>query len=149
MVNGCKIEHLVFILSFVFISWIIQFIMLIFAFQESEPVYANITQIQAAFRSPPPVPGKGAEPTRVFANDWEMFLDSESGRQFYHNKSTGERTWKPPRGLRAKDTTSPNTIRKPPPVAEKPPPSPGPGVRLPFFNLAIISGRAHSCNFLR
>ena len=114
--------------------------------QEAEPEYANITHIQAALRGPPPTPDTAAEPVRQFAQDWEMYVDKETGRSYYHNTVSGESAWKPPRGLRAKDSSSPVPLKPPAPaVPEKPPPSPGRGVSSVYIHTLSLKPPAPAC----
>ncbi|XP_056277320.1 rho GTPase-activating protein 12-like isoform X7 [Pseudoliparis swirei] len=65
--------------------------------RSESPVYANLQELKLAHGGPPPLPsGSSLQVT----GDWETFRDP-SGRHFYYNRATQERTWKPPR---AKDT---------------------------------------------
>lgn len=57
------------------------------------PVYANLQELKVCQSSLPPVPS--GSPLHIL-NDWETHKDL-SGRHFYYNRATGERTWKPPR----------------------------------------------------
>ena len=88
----------------------------------------HLAHIQAALRAAAPRPAPGATPVRQFrcalGKHWDMFTDTETGRNYYHNVATGDSTWRPPRGLRAHDAPAP-----PPAVPAKPPPSPARGVR--------------------
>ncbi|XP_064869778.1 rho GTPase-activating protein 12-like isoform X6 [Oncorhynchus nerka] len=63
------------------------------------PVYTNLQELKISGTSLPPDPSNF--PQHVLG-DWEAHKD-QSGRQFYFNRSTQERTWKPPR---ARDASS-------------------------------------------
>lgn len=63
------------------------------------PVYTNLQELKVCQSSLPPVPS--GSPLHIL-NDWETHKDL-SGRHFYYNRATGERTWKPPR---TRDTRS-------------------------------------------
>ena len=107
-------------------------------FQEKDHEYANLAHLHPAFPATPPLPKDGTDPVRVFANNWEMHADQDTGRQYYYNRVSGECTWKPPRGLRAKDSGSRMSPGPAPAAPEsQPPPSPGRGVGymevLPFL----------------
>ncbi|XP_047673032.1 rho GTPase-activating protein 12b isoform X5 [Tachysurus fulvidraco] len=62
------------------------------------PVYTNLRELKVSQSVLPPVPS--SSPLHVLG-DWETHKDV-SGRHFYYNKTTQERTWKPPR---SRDTT--------------------------------------------
>lgn len=57
------------------------------------PVYTNLQELKISQSSLPPVPA--SSPLHILG-DWETHKDS-SGRSFYYNRTTQERTWKPPR----------------------------------------------------
>ncbi|XP_024135371.1 rho GTPase-activating protein 12b isoform X5 [Oryzias melastigma] len=57
------------------------------------PVYTNLQELKISQSSPPPVPS--GSPIHILG-DWETHKDL-SGRHFYYNRASGERTWKPPR----------------------------------------------------
>uniref|UniRef100_A0A8C8HPQ3 Rho GTPase activating protein 12a n=1 Tax=Oncorhynchus tshawytscha TaxID=74940 RepID=A0A8C8HPQ3_ONCTS len=63
------------------------------------PVYTNLQELKISGTSLPPDPSNF--PQHVLG-DWEAHKD-QSGRPFYFNRSTQERTWKPPR---ARDASS-------------------------------------------
>uniref|UniRef100_A0A8C7S3H8 Rho GTPase activating protein 12a n=1 Tax=Oncorhynchus mykiss TaxID=8022 RepID=A0A8C7S3H8_ONCMY len=63
------------------------------------PVYTNLQELKISGTSLPP--DSSNFPQHVLG-DWEAHKD-QSGRQFYFNRSTQERTWKPPR---ARDASS-------------------------------------------
>lgn len=63
------------------------------------PVYTNLQELKITQTTTPPVPS--SSPLHVLG-DWETYKD-QNGRHFYYNRSTQERTWKPPR---AKDSST-------------------------------------------
>ncbi|XP_026132117.1 rho GTPase-activating protein 12b isoform X3 [Carassius auratus] len=70
------------------------------------PVYTNLQELKISQSSLPPVPS--SSPLHILG-DWETHKDT-SGRNFYYNRMTQERTWKPPRsrdcGLTRGDTSN-------------------------------------------
>ncbi|XP_038154149.1 rho GTPase-activating protein 12b isoform X3 [Cyprinodon tularosa] len=67
--------------------------------RSDSPVYTNLQELKISQSSQPPVPS--GSPLHVLG-DWETHKDL-SGRYFYYNRASGERTWKPPR---SRDTCS-------------------------------------------
>ncbi|XP_046304267.1 rho GTPase-activating protein 12 isoform X1 [Marmota monax] len=71
------------------------------------PVYANLQELKISQSAVPPLPGS---PAIQINGEWETHKDS-SGRCYYYNRGTQERTWKPPRWTRdaniSKDFQSP------------------------------------------
>uniref|UniRef100_A0A0K2SVR7 Rho GTPaseactivating protein 12like [Acyrthosiphon pisum] n=1 Tax=Lepeophtheirus salmonis TaxID=72036 RepID=A0A0K2SVR7_LEPSM len=45
----------------------------------------------------PPSPSPNMTPTRNLMVEWEEYCDEKSGRKFYYNSLTKEKSWKPPR----------------------------------------------------
>ncbi|XP_045642375.1 rho GTPase-activating protein 12 isoform X1 [Ursus americanus] len=60
------------------------------------PVYANLQELKISQSAVPPLPGS---PAIQINGEWETHKDS-SGRCYYYNRGTQERTWKPPRWTR-------------------------------------------------
>ncbi|XP_051007136.1 rho GTPase-activating protein 12 isoform X3 [Acomys russatus] len=60
------------------------------------PVYANLQELKISQSALPPLPGS---PAVQVNGEWETHKDS-SGRCYYYNRATQERTWKPPRWAR-------------------------------------------------
>ncbi|XP_049633120.1 rho GTPase-activating protein 12 isoform X2 [Suncus etruscus] len=60
------------------------------------PVYANLQELKISQSALPPLPGS---PAIQINGEWETHKDS-SGRAYYYNRGTQERTWKPPRWTR-------------------------------------------------
>lgn len=67
--------------------------------RSESPVYANLQELKITQSALPPAPS--GSPLHVLG-DWETHKD-QNGRHFYYNRSTQERTWKPPR---AKDVST-------------------------------------------
>ncbi|XP_053198259.1 rho GTPase-activating protein 12b isoform X2 [Scomber japonicus] len=67
--------------------------------RSDSPVYTNLQELKISQSSLPPVPS--GSPLHILG-DWETHKDL-SGRHFYYNRASGERTWKPPR---TRDTSS-------------------------------------------
>ncbi|XP_044076386.1 rho GTPase-activating protein 12-like isoform X2 [Siniperca chuatsi] len=65
--------------------------------RSESPVYTNLQELKITQTNQPPFPS--SSPLHVLG-DWETYKD-QNGRHFYFNRSTQERTWKPPR---ARDT---------------------------------------------
>lgn len=57
------------------------------------PVDTNLQDLKIPQLSLPPLPLSSPLTTHV---DWETYKDA-NGRHFYYNRTTQERTWKPPR----------------------------------------------------
>uniref|UniRef100_A0A674BI08 Rho GTPase activating protein 12a n=1 Tax=Salmo trutta TaxID=8032 RepID=A0A674BI08_SALTR len=67
------------------------------------PVYTNLQELKISGSSLPPDPS--SSPQHVLG-DWETHQD-QSGRHYYYNRSTQERTWKPPRARDISDFQEP------------------------------------------
>lgn len=65
------------------------------------PVYANLQELKISQSALPPLPGS---PAVQVNGEWETHKDS-SGRCYYYNRTTQERTWKPPRWARDVSTS--------------------------------------------
>ncbi|XP_053116200.1 rho GTPase-activating protein 12 isoform X1 [Hemicordylus capensis] len=60
------------------------------------PVYANLQELKISQSALPPLP---VSPPIQINGEWETHKDT-TGRCYYYNKGTQERTWKPPRWTR-------------------------------------------------
>ncbi|XP_061443261.1 rho GTPase-activating protein 12 isoform X7 [Rhineura floridana] len=60
------------------------------------PVYANLQELKISQSALPPLP---TSPPIQINGEWETHKDT-TGRCYYYNKGTQERTWKPPRWTR-------------------------------------------------
>ncbi|XP_037538344.1 rho GTPase-activating protein 12 isoform X4 [Nematolebias whitei] len=56
-------------------------------------VYTNLQELKISQKALPPLP---SGPPLFINDDWETYKDL-GGRHYYYNRSTQERTWKPPR----------------------------------------------------
>ncbi|XP_040910959.1 rho GTPase-activating protein 12-like isoform X7 [Toxotes jaculatrix] len=70
--------------------------------RSESPVYTNLQELKITQTNLPPLPS--GSPLHSLG-DWETYKD-QNGRHFYYNRSTHERTWKPPR---ARDTSTGNS----------------------------------------
>uniref|UniRef100_A0A8D3CNT5 Rho GTPase activating protein 12 n=1 Tax=Scophthalmus maximus TaxID=52904 RepID=A0A8D3CNT5_SCOMX len=70
--------------------------------RSDSPVYTNLQELKISQSSLPPIPS--SSPLHILG-DWETHKDL-SGRHFYYNRATGERTWKPPRTRDTSGSTS-------------------------------------------
>ncbi|XP_064786730.1 rho GTPase-activating protein 12-like isoform X2 [Oncorhynchus masou masou] len=96
------------------------------------PVYTNLQELKISGTSLPPDPSNF--PQHVLG-DWEAHKD-QSGRQFYFNRSTQERTWKPPRARDASSGSSRGESHSTGETETTPPLSLSPSF-LPFLSLSI------------
>lgn len=69
------------------------------------PLYTEMQQEKRQSQSQlePPSPNPGQRPVQVLEL-WEQYLDPSTGRNFYVNSITKERSWKPPRRARGRST---------------------------------------------
>ncbi|XP_031726515.1 rho GTPase-activating protein 12-like isoform X7 [Anarrhichthys ocellatus] len=67
--------------------------------RSESPVYTNLQELKITQTNLPPSPSGSC---LHVMGDWETYKD-QNGRHFYYNRSTQERTWKPPR---AKDSST-------------------------------------------
>ncbi|KAM8823858.1 rho GTPase-activating protein 12b isoform 2-T2 [Spinachia spinachia] len=70
--------------------------------RSDSPVYTNLQELKLSQSSLPAVPS--SSPLHILG-DWETHKDL-SGRHFYYNRASGERTWKPPRTRDTSGSTS-------------------------------------------
>ncbi|XP_075997077.1 rho GTPase-activating protein 9 isoform X2 [Genypterus blacodes] len=63
---------------------------------QDSPIY---TEVQTEKQSEPPSPASGQRPLQIL-DLWDQYLDSATGRWYYVNSVTKERSWKPPRRSR-------------------------------------------------
>ncbi|XP_072349706.1 rho GTPase-activating protein 9-like [Scyliorhinus torazame] len=62
------------------------------------PVYANLKELRLGSRGPPSPTGPPAQ----LLDLWERHVDAATGRSYYVNAVTKEKTWKPPRRARGR-----------------------------------------------
>ncbi|KAM9719679.1 rho GTPase-activating protein 12-like isoform 2-T3 [Menidia menidia] len=96
------------------------------------PVYTNLQELKITGGSMPPLPA--GSPLHVLG-DWETYKD-QTGRHYYYNRSTQERTWKPPRSRDASTGNSRGESHSAGESSETTPLSLSPSF-LPFLSLSI------------
>ncbi|XP_047439365.1 rho GTPase-activating protein 15 isoform X2 [Mugil cephalus] len=72
------------------------------SWQES-PLYTGTQQEKRQSQQEPPIPEPGQQPVQIL-DLWEQYSDPTTGRWFYVNSITKERSWKPPRRARSQIT---------------------------------------------
>lgn len=60
---------------------------------EESPIYCNLEEIKQ-LRGEPPDP---SSPPLQVLDTWERHLDPSTGRSYFYNRETGDKSWKPPR----------------------------------------------------
>lgn len=74
---------------------------------QDSPIYAEMQQEKRLSQQEPPIPAVGEQPLQIM-DLWEQYSDPGTGRCYYVNSITKERSWKPPRRARSRCTnTSP------------------------------------------
>ncbi|XP_074508383.1 rho GTPase-activating protein 12-like isoform X1 [Sebastes fasciatus] len=96
------------------------------------PVYTNLQELKITQANLPPFPS--GSPLHVLG-DWETYKE-QSGRHYYYNRSTQERTWKPPRARDASTGSSRGESNSTGESSETTPLSLSPSF-LPFLSLSI------------
>ncbi|XP_023280270.1 rho GTPase-activating protein 12-like isoform X2 [Seriola lalandi dorsalis] len=100
--------------------------------RSESPVYTNLQELKITQTNLPPLPS--GSPLQTLG-DWETYKD-QNGRHFYHNRSTQERTWKPPRARDASTGNSRGENNSTGESSETTPLSLSPSF-LPFLSLSI------------
>ncbi|KAM6990227.1 rho GTPase-activating protein 12-like isoform 2-T2 [Tautogolabrus adspersus] len=100
--------------------------------RSESPVYTNLQELKISQTNLPPVPS--GSPIHALG-DWETYKD-QNGRHFYYNRSTQERTWKPPRTRETSTGSSRGESHSTGESAETTPLSLSPSF-LPFLSLSI------------
>ncbi|XP_034053155.1 rho GTPase-activating protein 12-like [Gymnodraco acuticeps] len=100
--------------------------------RSESPVYTNLQELKITQSSLPPAPS--SSPLHVLG-DWETYKD-QNGRHFYYNRSTQERTWKPPRAREPSTGSSRGESLSAGESSETTPLSLSPSF-LPFLSLSI------------
>ncbi|XP_062284694.1 rho GTPase-activating protein 12-like [Scomber scombrus] len=103
------------------------------------PVYTNLQELKITQSNQPPPPS--SSPVHVLG-DWETYKD-QNGRHYYYNRSTQERTWKPPRARDASTGNSRGDNHSAGESSETTPLSLSPSF-LPFLSLSIGRLQPHS-----
>lgn len=71
---------------------------------QDSPLYTEMQPEKRLSQTEPPCPPAGQQPLQV--NDlWEQYSDPSTGRSYYVNSVTKERSWKPPRRARGRTPT--------------------------------------------
>ncbi|XP_063741561.1 rho GTPase-activating protein 12-like isoform X2 [Eleginops maclovinus] len=96
------------------------------------PIYTNLQELKITQSSLPPAPS--SSPLHVLG-DWETYRD-QNGRHYYYNRSTQERTWKPPRAREPSTGSSRGESQSAGESSETTPLSLSPSF-LPFLSLSI------------
>ncbi|XP_036387572.1 rho GTPase-activating protein 15 isoform X1 [Megalops cyprinoides] len=73
------------------------------------PLYNSLQEVKR-HQPEPPSPAPGQRPLQVL-DLWEQHLDPATGRCFYVNSVTQERSWKPPRRARDRTTNRVNAVQ--------------------------------------
>lgn len=68
---------------------------------QDSPLYTEMQPEKRLSQTEPPCPAAGQQPVQVI-DLWEQYSDSSSGRSYYVNSVTKERSWKPPRRARGR-----------------------------------------------
>lgn len=76
---------------------------------KDSPLYTEVQPEKRLSLTEPPNPAPGQQPLRVI-DLWEQYSDLPTGRYYYVNSITKERSWKPPRRARGH---TPNKVRHP------------------------------------
>ncbi|XP_034411392.1 rho GTPase-activating protein 12-like isoform X7 [Cyclopterus lumpus] len=100
--------------------------------RSESPVYTNLQELKISQTSLPPFPSGSS---LHVMGDWETFKD-QNGRHFYYNRSTQERTWKPPRAKDASTGSSRGEFQSAGESSETTPLSLSPSF-FPFLSLSI------------
>lgn len=66
---------------------------------QDSPLYTEMQPEKRLSQSEPPCPASGQQPLQVI-DLWEQYSDPSTGRSYYVNSVTKERSWKPPRRAR-------------------------------------------------
>ncbi|KAM4705510.1 rho GTPase-activating protein 12 isoform 1-T1 [Rhinophrynus dorsalis] len=83
--------------------------------RSDSPVYANLQELKISQSALPPQPS--APPVQI-TGEWETHKEN-SGRLYYFNKNTLERTWKPPRCTKEANTSKAESVDNEPVSSEE------------------------------
>ncbi|KAG8429266.1 hypothetical protein GDO86_020650, partial [Hymenochirus boettgeri] len=73
---------------------------------QENPVYWNLAEMKKGMETPP---SPTCPPVQMMEN-WECHIDHFTGRNFYINTETKEKTWKPPRKTRDPERSLPDSL---------------------------------------
>nr|XP_046239195.1 rho GTPase-activating protein 15 isoform X2 [Scatophagus argus] len=77
---------------------------------QDSPLYTVMQPEKRLSQPEPPVPTPGQQPLQIM-DMWEQYSDSSTGRTFYINSITKERSWKPPRRARGCTTSKGSPVQ--------------------------------------
>ncbi|XP_073324736.1 rho GTPase-activating protein 15 isoform X3 [Pagrus major] len=77
---------------------------------QDSPLYNEMQPEKRLSQPEPPSPAPGQQPLQVL-DLWEQYLDPSTGRSYYVNSITRERSWKPPRRSRGRTPTKGNPVQ--------------------------------------
>ncbi|XP_036007730.1 rho GTPase-activating protein 9 isoform X2 [Fundulus heteroclitus] len=75
---------------------------------KDSPIYTEMQQDKRLSQQEPPIPAVGQQPLQIM-DLWEQYSDPATGRCYYVNSITKERSWKPPRRARSQCTNRSST----------------------------------------
>ncbi|KAM4582323.1 rho GTPase-activating protein 9 isoform 2-T4 [Fundulus diaphanus] len=75
---------------------------------KDSPIYTEMQQEKRLSQQEPPIPALGQQPLQIM-DLWEQYSDPATGRCYYINSITKERSWKPPRRARSQCTNRSST----------------------------------------
>ncbi|XP_030275536.1 rho GTPase-activating protein 15 isoform X6 [Sparus aurata] len=77
---------------------------------QDSPLYNEMQPEKRLSQPDPPTPGSDQQPVQVL-DLWEQYLDPSTGRNYYVNSITRERSWKPPRRARGRTPTKGHPVQ--------------------------------------
>ncbi|XP_035518198.1 rho GTPase-activating protein 9 isoform X3 [Morone saxatilis] len=77
---------------------------------QDSPLYTETQTEKRLSQLEPPSPAPGQQPLQIL-DLWEHYLDSSTGRSYYVNSITKERSWKPPRRSRGHTTNKGSPVQ--------------------------------------
>ncbi|XP_041634069.1 rho GTPase-activating protein 15 isoform X3 [Cheilinus undulatus] len=77
---------------------------------QDSPLYTEMQPEKRLSQQEPPCPAPGQQPLQVL-DLWEQYSDTSTGRSYYVNTITKERSWKPPRRSRGQTTNKVSTVQ--------------------------------------
>nr|XP_020465849.1 rho GTPase-activating protein 9 [Monopterus albus] len=77
---------------------------------QNSPLYTEMQPEKHPSQPEPPSPAPGQQPLQI-VNLWEQYSDPATGRYYYINTVTKERSWKPPRRARGHNTSKASPVQ--------------------------------------
>ncbi|XP_070758004.1 rho GTPase-activating protein 15 [Enoplosus armatus] len=77
---------------------------------QDSPLYNEMQSEKRLSQLEPPCPAPGQQPLQII-DLWERFSDPSTGRSYYINSITKERSWKPPRRARGRSTNKSSPVQ--------------------------------------